>query len=68
MLCQKSQKIMLSTQYRYIQYYAERVERCHVHNIDAFNAMSKGLKEYIHNIDAFNAMSKGLKEYVMYTI
>ena len=61
----KGQKIMLCTQYRYIQCYAERVERlCYVHNIDKFNAMSKGLKDYVMlpNIDTFNDMSKELKE------
>ena len=42
----KGQKIMLCTQYRYIQCYAERVEiLCYVHNIDTFNDMSKELKE-----------------------
>ena len=63
---------MLSTQYRNIQCYVERVKRlCYVHNIDAFNAMTKGSKEYlihVHNIDTFNAMSKESKDYVMYTI
>ena len=45
----------LCTQYRYIQCYVKRVKRlCYVHNIDTFNAMSKGLK--------------GSKDYVMYTI
>ena len=41
----------LCTQYRYIQCYVKRVERvkrlCYVHNIDTFNAMSKGLKDYV---------------------
>ena len=46
--CQKGQKIMLCTQYRYIQCYFKRLERlCYVHNIDTFNAMSKGLKDYV---------------------
>ena len=28
--------------------YVERVERlCYAHNIDTFNAMSKGLKDYV---------------------
>ena len=46
--CQKDQKITLCTQYRYIQYYVERVERlCYVHNIDTFHAMSKGSKDYV---------------------
>ena len=40
----------LCTQYRYIQCYVKRVERvkwlCYVHNIDTFNAMSKGSKDY----------------------
>ena len=44
----KGQKIMLCTQYRYIQCYAERVERlCYVHNIDKFNAMSESSKDYV---------------------
>ena len=39
---------MLCTQYRYIQCYVERVERlCYVHNIDTFNAMLKGSKDYV---------------------
>ena len=41
---------MLCTQYRYIQCYFERVKRlCYVHNIDldTFNAMSKGSKDYV---------------------
>ena len=62
---------MLCTQYRYISYYVERVERvCYVHNIDTFNTMSKESNRlcYLHNIDTFNAMSKGSKDYVMYTI
>ena len=43
---------MLSIQYRYIQCYVKRVERlCYVHNIDAFNAMSKGSKEYVETGD-----------------
>ena len=41
----------LCTQYRYIQCCVERVKRvkrlCYVHNIDTFNAMSKGLKDYV---------------------
>ena len=41
----------LCTQYRYIQCYVDRVERvkrlCYVHNIDTFNAMSKGSKDYV---------------------
>ena len=41
----------LCTQYRYIQCYVKRVKRvkrlCYVHNIDTFNAMSKGLKDYV---------------------
>ena len=48
MLCRKCQKIMLCTQYRYIQCYVEMVKRlCYVHNVDTFNAMSKGLKDYV---------------------
>ena len=43
---------MLCTQYRYIQCYVERVKRlCYVHNIDAFNAMSKGSKDYVETRD-----------------
>ena len=46
--CQKGQKITLCTQYRYIQCYVKRVEILHyVHNIDTFNAMSKGSKDYV---------------------
>ena len=46
--CPKGQKITLSTQYRYIQCYVKRVKRlCYVHNIDTFNAMSKGSKDYV---------------------
>ena len=47
--------------------HVERVKRsCYVYNIDTFNAMSKGSKDYvIHNIDTFNAMLKGSKDYVM---
>ena len=41
----------LCTQYRYIQCYVKKVKRvkslCYVHNIDAFNAMSKGSKDYV---------------------
>ena len=48
MLCRKGRKITLCTQYRYIQCYVEKVERLHyVHNIDTFNAMSKGSKDYV---------------------
>ena len=44
----KESNIMLSIQYRYIQCYVERIKRlCYVHNIDVFNAMSKGSKEYV---------------------
>ena len=42
MLCQK---IMLCTQYRYIQCYVKKL--CYVHNIDTSNAMSKGSKDYV---------------------
>ena len=39
------------TQYRYIQCYVKRVEGvkrlCYVHNIDTFNAMLKGSKDYV---------------------
>ena len=39
---------LLCIQHRYIQCYVKRVERLHyVHNIDTFNAMSKGLKDYV---------------------
>ena len=42
MLCRRS------TQYRYIQRYVERDERlCYVHNVESFNAMLKGLKDYV---------------------
>ena len=41
----------LCTQYRYIQSNVKRVKRvkrlCYVHNIDTFNAMSKGSKDYV---------------------
>ena len=48
MLCRKSQKIMLCTEYRCIQCYVKRVERvCYVHNIDIFNAMLKESKDYV---------------------
>ena len=47
----KSGACGLCTQYRYIQCYVNRVERgkrlCYVHNIDTFNAMSKGSKDYV---------------------
>ena len=46
--------------------HVERVERiCYVHNIDTFNAMSKGYYVIYTILDAFNAMSKGSKDYVM---
>ena len=51
--------------------HVKRVERLHyAHNIDTFNVMLKGSKDYVMytNIDTFNAMSKGSKDYVMYTI
>ena len=42
----------LCTQYRYIQWYVKRVKRlCYVHNIDTFNAMSKGSKDYVETRD-----------------
>ena len=38
----------LCSQYRYIQCCVKRVKRlCYVHNIDTFNAMLKGLKDYV---------------------
>ena len=38
----------LCTQYRCIQCFVKRVKRlCYVHNIDTFNAMSKGSKDYV---------------------
>ena len=62
--------------------HVKRVKRlCYVHNIDTFNAMSKGSHNidhsmskgskdscYVHNIDTFNAMLKGSKDYVMHTV
>ena len=39
---------MLCSQYRCIQCYVKRVKRlCYVHNIDTFNAMLKGSKDYV---------------------
>ena len=42
---------LFCTQYRYIQCYVKRVEGvkrlCYVHNIDTFNAISKGSKDYV---------------------
>ena len=51
--------------------HVERVKRLYyVHNIDTFNAMLKGSKDYVMytNIDTFNAILEGSKDYLMYTI